>query len=95
MAERRIAEPEAPIGTKLRREPVLIFANFLNKSAGVQRIEQAETHALVETCTGYHIAQPQDLALGLKCIKNLRSVHDRLNEIRTARGPVHLVSGIT
>src|SRR5262249_36057521 len=37
-------------GTQIRAEAILIFADLLNKTAHVQRVQHPEAHALVEAC---------------------------------------------
>ena len=59
---RRIADPVQAPAPHFRRQPVTRLADAVEKSAVVERIEQAETHALVEAGARYHIAQPKHFA---------------------------------
>ena len=76
-------EPPAP---HLARQPVVILADLVQEAALVQRIEQAETHALVEARARHHIAQSQHIAGRLKCLQHARSMHQALHQIPVVVG---------
>ena len=56
----------------------------------MERIEQAETHALVEARACHHIAQSQHVAGRLKCFQNARSMYQALDQIPVVIGSLYV-----
>ena len=70
LALRGIADAVEPPPADFGRQPVVILADLIQEAALVQRVEQAETHALVVAGASHDIAQAQYVARGLKGLEH-------------------------
>ena len=87
---RRIADAVEPPPPDFARQPVVIFADLIQETALVERVEQAEAHALVEAGARHHIAQSQHVAGRLKCLQHARSMHQALDQIPVVIGSLNV-----
>ena len=51
----------------------------------MERVQQAEAHALAESRAVHHVPQPQRVAHVLEGAEHLRGVHDRLDQVDVLR----------
>ena len=88
---RRIADAIEPAPANFGSQPVVIFAHLIEEAAMVKRVEQAKTHALVESGTRYHVAQPQNVARRLKRFQHVRGMNQRFHHVARMVRTLHVL----
>ena len=83
-ALRRIAEPVRLLPERPHVRAIEVLADLLDHAAALERVEQAERHALGQAAARDDFAKRQRFAGRAKRGQHLRRVHDRLDEIRIA-----------
>ena len=82
----RVADAVEAAAAHFGGEAVAVFADAVEKTALVERVEQAETHALVEASAGDDVAKAQDFAGGLEGLEHTRGVDERFYHVAAVIG---------
>ena len=89
-ALRGVTEPIWLLAERPRRRSIQVLADLLDHSAALERVEQAERHALRKPAASDDFAKRQRLSRGSKRRQHFGRVHDRLHEIWIARRRLRL-----
>src|SRR5262249_46160294 len=87
-----VAEAERPLLERPEVRSVEVLARLLDHAAALERVKQAERHALRQVAARRDLTQWQRFAGGSERRQQLRGVHDGLHEV-TVRGTGPAVHG--